>query len=149
MGNCVSLLLNVELSLDSWNEPWVAVWYYCAYMPLGSICFFLLFLSVCPSSSSFPEFFWVIWAFCMSQFNLLTWPIAYKVKVKFAQSCLTLCDPMNYTVHGILQVGILEWGAVPFSRGSSQPRDGTQVSHIAGGFFTIWGTREAQEYWSG
>ena len=73
----------------------------------------------------------------MSQFNLLTRQIAYKVKVKFAQSCLTLCDPMNYTVHGILQARILEWGAVPFSRRSSQPRDGTQVSHIAGGFFTI------------
>ena len=36
-----------------------------------------------------------------------------------------------------------------FSRGSFQPRDGTQVSHIAGGFFTIWATRETQEYWSG
>ena len=39
--------------------------------------------------------------------------------------------------------------AVPFSRGFSQPRDRTQVSHIAGGFFTSWATREAQEYWSG
>ena len=52
-------------------------------------------------------------------------------------------------VHGILQARILEWVAVPFSRGSSQPRDGTQVSHIAGGFFTSWATREAQEYGSG
>jgi len=43
---------------------------------------------------------------------------------------------MDYTVHGILQARILEWVAFPFSRGSSQPRDGTQVSHIAGGFFT-------------
>ena len=47
---------------------------------------------------------------------------------------------MDYTVHGILQVRILEWVAFSFSRGSSQPRDQTQVSHIAGGFFT---TREA------
>ena len=39
--------------------------------------------------------------------------------------------------------------AFPFSRGSSQPRDQTQVSHIAGAFFTSWATREAQEYWSG
>ena len=52
-------------------------------------------------------------------------------------------------VHGILQARILEWVAVPFSRGSSQPRDRTQVSHIAGGFYTSWVTREAQEYWSG
>ena len=44
---------------------------------------------------------------------------------------LTLCDPMDYTVHGILQVRILEWVANPFSRGSSQPRDQTQVSCIA------------------
>ena len=58
------------------------------------------------------------------------------MKVKVAQSCLTLCDPMDYTVHGILQDRILEWIAFPFSKGSSQPRDQTQVSCIAGGFFT-------------
>ena len=45
------------------------------------------------------------------------------VKVKVAQSCLTLCNPMDYTAHGILQARILERVAVPFSRGSSQPRD--------------------------
>ena len=67
-----------------------------------------------------------------------------EVKVKVAQVCLTLCNPMNYTVHAILQARILEWVAFPFSRGSSQPRDRTQVSHIAGGFFTSWATREAQ-----
>ena len=60
------------------------------------------------------------------------------VKVKGAQSCLTLCHPMEYTAHGILQVRIMEWVAFPFSRGSSQPRDQTQVSHIAGRFFTRW-----------
>ena len=57
------------------------------------------------------------------------------MKVKVGQSCLTLCDPMDYTVHGILQARILEWVAFPFSRGSSQPRDQIQVSHIAGRFF--------------
>ena len=57
-------------------------------------------------------------------------------EVKVAHSCLTLCNPMDYTVHGILQARILEWVAVPFSKGSSQPRDWTQVSHIAGRFFT-------------
>ena len=70
-------------------------------------------------------------------------------KVKVVQSCSTLCDPMDYTVHGILQARIPEWVAFPFSRGSSQPRDQTQVSHIAGGFFTSWATREAQKYCSG
>ena len=54
---------------------------------------------------------------------------------KVTQSCLTLCDPMDYRVHGILQARILEWVAFPFSRGSSQPRNRTQVSHIEGGFF--------------
>ena len=50
-------------------------------------------------------------------------------KVKVAQVCPTLCDPMDYTVHGILQARILEWVAFPFSRGSSQPKDQTQVLH--------------------
>ena len=72
-----------------------------------------------------------------------------KVKVKVTQSYPTLCDPMDYTVHGILQARIMEWVALPFSRGPSQPRDQTQVSCIAGRFFTSWATREAQEYWSG
>ena len=43
-------------------------------------------------------------------------------EVKLAQLCPTLCDPMDYTVYGILQAGILEWAAFPFSRGSSTPR---------------------------
>ena len=46
-------------------------------------------------------------------------------------------------LHGVLRARILEWGAFPFSRGSSQPTHRTQVSHIAGGFFTNWATREA------
>ena len=64
-----------------------------------------------------------------------SWTIK-KVKVKVAQLCPTLYDPMDYIVHGILQARILEWVAFPFSRGSSQPRDRTQVSCIAGRFFT-------------
>ena len=50
---------------------------------------------------------------------------AWKVEGWVAQSCPTLCDPMDYTVHGILQTRILEWVAIPFSRGSSQPKDQT------------------------
>ena len=68
--------------------------------------------------------------------------------VKVGQLCLTLRYPMDYTVHGILQARILEWVAFPFSRGSTQLRDWTQVSCIAGRFFTSWATREAQD-WSG
>jgi len=76
---------------------------------------------------------------------LLKFPSSVKleVKVKVAQWCQTLCNSMDYTVHGILQARILEWVAFPFPRGSSQPRDWTQVSHIAVGFFTGWATREA------
>ena len=58
------------------------------------------------------------------------------MKVKVAQSCPTLCEPMDYIVHGILQARILEWVTFPLSRGSSQLRDQSQVSHTAGGFFT-------------
>ena len=59
------------------------------------------------------------------------------------ESCLVMSDslqPHEDTVHGILQARLLEWVAFPFSRGSSQPRDRTQVSCIAGGFFTSWTT---------
>ena len=66
-------------------------------------------------------------------------------EVKVAQLCLALCDPIDYTVHEILQARILEWVAFPFSRGSSQPRDRTQLSCIAGRFFTSWAIREAHQ----
>ena len=69
-------------------------------------------------------------------------------EVKLAQSCLTLCDPMDCSlpcssIRGILQAKILEWVAISFSRRSSQPRDQTRVSRIAGRRFTIWATGEA------
>ena len=71
------------------------------------------------------------------------------VCVCVTQSCMTLYDPMGYSppgssVHEILQTRILEWVAILFSRESSEPRGQTWVSCIAGGFFTIWTTREAQ-----
>ena len=53
------------------------------------------------------------------------------------------CSLPGPSVHGILQARILEWVAIPFSRGSFQPKDWTQVSHTAGKFFTVWATREA------
>ena len=56
-------------------------------------------------------------------------------ELKVAHSCLILCDPMDYTVHGILQARILAWVTIPFSRGSSQPRNQTRISCISGGFF--------------
>ena len=113
-------------------------------------------------------------------------PSPEKPGVKGAQSCPTVCDPRDYTAHGILQSRVLEPVAFPFSgdlpnpgielrspalqadslpaepqgkpkntgvgslsllRGSSQPRDRSQVSHIAGGFFTSLAIREALEFY--
>ena len=66
------------------------------------------------------------------------------------QSCLTLCDPMDCSllgssVHRIFKARMLEWVAISFSKGSSQPRDQTQVSCIVGGCFTVWTTREVSK----
>ena len=77
-----------------------------------------------------------------------------KVKVLVAQSCPTLCNPMDcsppgFSVHGILQARILEWVAIPFSRGSSWPRDRTWVSCTAGSFFTVWATDTAASDYRG
>ena len=74
-----------------------------------------------------------------SQVPALSWE-----KWKWKSQSPTLCDLMDYTVHGILQARILAWVAFPFSRGSSQPKDQTQISQIAGGFFTSWATTEAR-----
>ena len=67
-----------------------------------------------------------------------------------AQSCLTLCNPMDCSlpgssVHGIFQTRILEWVAISFSRRSFRPRDWTQVSHIVDRRLTIWATRAVQD----
>ena len=67
------------------------------------------------------------------------------------QLCLTLCDPMDCSlpgssVHGIFQAIVLEWIAISFSRGSSQPRERTQVSRIVDRCFTVWATREVAIY---
>ena len=76
-------------------------------------------------------------------FVAFSWVEFVKVKVRVAQMCPTLCNSIDYIVHGILQARILEWVAFPFCRRSSQPRDWTGVSCIAGGFFTNWAIREA------
>ena len=72
----------------------------------------------------------------------------YQSESEAAQSCPTLCDPMDCSppgssLHGILQARVLEWGAISFSRGSSQPRDRTRFSRISGGHSNLWATREA------
>ena len=85
------------------------------------------------------------------------YPCMYKVKVKVKllsrsvildSSWPLVYSPPCSSVQGILQARILECIVIPFSRGSSWPRDQTQVSHIAGRFFTIWANREASHVWN-
>ena len=75
---------------------------------------------------------------------LITFDILSEVKV--AQSRPTACDPIYYTVHGIFQARNLESVAFPFPRGPSKPKAQTQVSRIAGRFFTSWARTEALWY---
>ena len=76
----------------------------------------------------------------------------YAIESEVARLCPTLCDPMDCSlpgssVHRIFQARVLDWVAIAFSRGSSPPRDRTQVSLTAGRFFTSWAPREAQCHW--
>jgi len=89
------------------------------------------------------------WFTQASHLSSRTHPSACDVKVFCAQFCLTLCNPMDYSppgssVHGIFQARTLEWVAISCSRRSSWRRDQTRVSRIAGRFFPIWATSEAQ-----
>ena len=84
-------------------------------------------------------------------YHWATWETLKYSSSLVAKSCLTLGDPMDCSppgssVHGILQARLLEWVATSFSRGSFQPRNQTQVSCIAGRFFTDWVMREAHSY---
>ena len=117
------MVLNPEAAL-----VWTFLFY--AWL-LWNICIFFLFFSLSLS----------YWYRCIPIPTYMQYES--EVKVKVSPSCPTLWDPMDYTVHGILQDRILEWVAVPFSRGSSQPRDRTLASRIAGRFFTSWATGEA------
>ena len=115
-----------------------------------------------PWHTSFP-----IWNQSVAPCPVLTvasWP-AYRflkrqvrwsgISISFRILCPIICDPMDCSlpgssVHRILQARILEWVAIPFSQGSSWPRDQTQVSCIADKVFTIWATRKAyhcKEWW--
>ena len=95
-------------------------------------CFSFLFTIF--SSFTYVQTFLISIVYCYAV--ILDKSVCLYAKVKVAPSCPTLCDPMDYTVHGILQARALEWVAFPFSRGSSQARDQTQVSHITGRFLT-------------
>ena len=112
---------------------WVAI-SFCKKDPCKTFKHFLLHLEI---------FFGIIYLISLKiphlvvTRNLLWHGQKIESKVKITQSCPTLFHPMDYIVHGILQARILEWVAVLFSRGSSQLRNQTQVSHTTGRFFTI------------
>ena len=99
---------------------------------------YITWLAVLYSFNLFLIYFW--------SFLILGWKV--KSESEVVQSCPTLCNPVDCSppgssFHGIFQARILEWVAISFSRGSSRPRDRTQVSHIAGRCFNLWATREA------
>ena len=126
------------------HEPPVASWTWTCSEGLHMSCFLLLeWLSPHSPMLTLLQVFAQI---LPSQWDPL-WP-SYLKWSEVTQSCPTLCDPMDCSlpcssIRGILQARILEWVAISFSRGSSQLRDQTQVSCIAGRRFTIWATREA------
>ena len=100
------------------------------------------------SGMSLPALWDKIWSRSISQIFCQIPDQEGKVKWKSLSRVHLFATP--WTVgHGILQTRILEWVTFLFSRGSSQPRDRTQVSCIVGGYFPSWATREAGEYWSG
>ena len=101
------------------------------------------FFSILPSSHN-----WILLPSEVSPAHLTSHHLRPALCVLVSQFCLTLCDPLNCSppgssLHGILQARVLEWVAISFYRGSSWPRDWTQVSYIAGRFFTLWATRKA------
>ena len=84
---------------------------------------------------------------CLLNFMIWWLNVTNMYESEVAQLCPTLCDPMDcswpgFSVHGIFQAGVLEWVAISFSKGSSQPRDRTQASCIVGRRFTVWAIRE-------
>ena len=118
---------------------WIAYSPFCLFSHFFvHICVFFSWksFSICYATSLWIMYIENIFVkFAVDIFNLLKCLLTYTYIC--AQSCPTLCD---YTVHGILPARILEWVVFPFSRESSQPRDWTQVSCIADGFFTSWAT---------
>ena len=113
--------------------------YFMRWNSSSNLSLFMIFFNVLPNLDATESQTFTISFNSSTEYKLIQLSIS-EVKVKVAQSCSTLFNP---------KARILEWVAFPFSRGPSQPKDRTQVSCIAGGFFTSWATGEAQEYWSG
>ena len=119
-----------HIILGIWN-PTLKVW--CLGTYFSVLNYLLSYLPSLGLSYLIYKIGWPEFCICSSSYVLVV------------QSCPTLCDPTNcsppgFSVHGILQARILEWIAIPFSRGTLQPRDWTLVFCLEGRFFTIWAT---------
>ena len=119
------------------SRPSVILKYFRTKFVVGWLVSFLLFLSLGNRITFEGRKF----------FEIFHWlplkPTPHESEAKDVQSCPILCHPMDYIVHGILQARILECLVFPFSSGSSQTRNRTGVSYMAGGFFTNWAIRKA------
>ena len=125
--------------INQWAQRHPAICYYVVKLLTFPFDSFLQFLSF---SWNYPPDF-----VCCPLF-VHTFNINYSDYSEVTQSCPTLCDPMDCSlpgssVHGIFQARVLEWVAISFSRGSSQPRDQTGVSGTTGRCFTVWAIKEA------
>ena len=108
----------------------------CSECALSFLKLFILNYSFCFSLSLLPLWLSSLYLIFYCNFHLKSESKSHSVMSDF-------CNPVDYTVHGILQARILEWVAYPFSSRSSQPRNPIRVSCIAGGFFTNWVFRKA------
>ena len=143
-----SLAWSTPCYLNMWHRPYMICFWFLHEFFLPSYSFF-----TCSNHTTFHSsdelFIFSNRKSIIIHAIALSWEIEWDYACVLTQSCPTLCDPMDCSPSGsfvqeIFLARILEWVAISFSRGSSQPRDRTQVFQIAGRFFTIWATREAQ-----
>ena len=131
-------------AIDYWIDPLIIM--QCPYFSV--IAAFILKSILSDMKIVTPAFSWFPFVWNTFFYPLLPFIYYHESESEVTQSCPTLCDPVDHSppgssTHGILQARTLEWVAISFSRWSSQPRDQSQVSRIAGRGFNLWATREA------
>ena len=141
---CIPVIMNnndswIIMSNDKYNNSWIVIFmnHWIKTNRPSNLLSLILF-----NNLLLPCFMFSYYHYYLINYIYFALSCLESMKVKVTQ-CPTLCSPMDCTVHGILQARILEWVVFPFSRGSSQPTDRTQVSRIAGRFLISWATREA------